>query len=489
MVIINFHVALWVKFYGMNSKSRLLSTFLLFSLILPVMSQHRQPNIVLILADDLGIGDIGPYGQEKIKTPNLDKLASRGMRFENFYSGTSVCAPSRSALMTGQHTGHTYIRGNKEVQPEGQEPLADSIATVALLLKEAGYTTGAFGKWGLGMVGTSGDPLKKGFDEFFGYNCQRQSHRYYPTHLWHNREKVMLEGNDLQQKIHYAPALIQQKTLAFIEENQQKPFFLFVPTVLPHAELAGPNDGFYQRYSTSFPETAHKGNGYGPNATVSGYASVEEPRATFAAMVSRLDNYVGEIIAKLEELGLSDDTLIIFTSDNGAHREGGADPDFFNSSAGLRGYKRDLYEGGIKAPMLAVWPDKISPASTTPHLAAFWDVLPTFAEVSGVSIPDFTDGISILPTLTGEGKQHKHQYLYWEFHEDGGRQAVRADNWKLVRLKVKDGSRTTEELYNLKDDPTESNNIIRKHGKIAKKLGIYIDEAHQESPIFPLLTE
>ncbi|PRD48947.1 arylsulfatase [Sphingobacterium haloxyli] len=473
----------------MNLQTVPLIVLLLSGMIISATAQQRKPNIVFILTDDLGIGDIGSYGQEKIKTPNLDKLASRGMRFENFYSGTSVCAPSRSALMTGQHTGHTYIRGNKEVQPEGQEPLADSIATVAMLLKKAGYTTGAFGKWGLGMVGTSGDPLEKGFDEFYGYNCQRQSHRYYPTHLWHNAEKMVLEGNNLQQKIHYAPELIQQKTLAFIEENQHKPFFLFVPTVLPHAELAGPNDEFYQQYSASFPETAHKGNDYGPHATIPGYASVEKPRATFAAMVSRLDNYVGEIVDKLEQLGLSENTLIIFTSDNGAHREGGADPQFFNSSAGLKGYKRDLYEGGIRVPMLAVWPGKISPANTMSLVAAFWDVLPTLAEVSGVSIPDSTDGISILPTLTGKGKQRKHRYLYWEFHEDGGRQAVRSSDWKLVRLKVKDGSQTIEELYNLKNDPAERDNIIRKHGKIAKKLGKYIDEAHRESPIFPLIKQ
>lgn len=473
----------------MNLNTFPLFVLLLGSMILPAMAQLQQPNIVFILADDLGIGDIGPYGQEKIKTPHLDRLASRGMRFENFYAGTSVCAPSRSALMTGQHTGHTYIRGNKEIQPEGQQPLADSITTIAMLLKEAGYATGAFGKWGLGMVGTSGDPTRKGFDEFFGYNCQRQSHRYYPTHLWHNTEKVALEGNDLQQKTQYAPELIQQKTLTFIEKNQHKPFFLFVPTVLPHAELAGPEDEFYKQYSERFPETPHEGNDYGPNATIPGYASVEKPRATFAAMVSRLDHYVGEIIAKLEELGLSDNTLVIFTSDNGAHREGGADPQFFNSSAGLKGYKRDLYEGGIKVPMLAVWPAKIAPATTTSHVAAFWDVLPTLTEITSIAKPNFTDGISILPTFTEKGIQHKHRYLYWEFHEDGGRQSVRKGDWKLVRLKIKDGTQTVEELYNLKDDPTERHNVIHKYHKIAKKLGNHIDEAHQESAIFPLLEQ
>lgn len=470
----------------MNVKTLLLFTCLSFGTALSSTAQQQKPNIVFILADDLGIGDIGPYGQEKITTPHLDKLASRGMRFENFYAGTSVCAPSRSSLMTGQHTGHTYIRGNKEIMPEGQEPLADSITTIAMLLKEIGYTTGAFGKWGLGMVGTSGDPQRKGFDTFFGYICQRQSHRYYPTHLWHNDEKIILEGNDLHQKKHYAPTLIQQKTLAFIEENQHRPFFLFVPSVLPHAELAGPEDTFYQQYSNSFSETAHQGNDYGPNATIPGYTSVEKPRATFAAMVSRLDSYVGEIVAKLDELGLSDNTLIIFTSDNGAHREGGADPQFFNSSAGLKGYKRDLYEGGIKVPMIAVWPNKIQPNSTTSHIAAFWDILPTLTEMTGIPKPDCTDGRSFLPTFTKQNKQVQHAYLYWEFHEDGGRQAVRAGKWKLIRLEVKNKNKPTEELYDLKKDPTESNNVILKHRRVAKKLGRYIDEAHQESVVFPL---
>jgi arylsulfatase A-like enzyme len=264
-------------------------------------SKHSaKPNIVFILADDLGYGDLGVYGQKIIKTPNIDRLAREGKLFTQFYAGTTVCAPSRSSLLTGKHTGHTYIRGNKEIVPEGQEPLADSVETYARLLQKAGYATGAFGKWGLGMVGTSGDPARKGFDYFFGYNCQRQSHRYYPTHLWDNDRKVVLEGNDLQHKAKYAPELIQEKTLAFIDRNKDKPFFLFVPSVLPHAELQGPDDEFFKLYKGKLSEKPFRGNDYGPNATIGGYASEAAPHATYAAMVSRLDDHVGQILQKLE---------------------------------------------------------------------------------------------------------------------------------------------------------------------------------------------
>lgn len=442
---------------------------------------------MLILADDLGIGDLGAYGQQIIQTPNIDRLAARGLKFTQFYSGTSVCAPSRSALMTGQHTGHTYIRGNKEISPEGQEPLADSVQTLAMLLKKAGYTTGAFGKWGLGMVGTTGDPNRKGFDEFFGYNCQRQSHRYYPTHLWHNDRKVSLEGNDLTRKVHYAPQLIQEKTLEFIERNREKPFFLFIPTVLPHAELAGPEDEFYRKYENRFEETPHRGNDYGAQATVPGYASVPKPRATYAAMVERMDHYVGQVVEKLKELNLLENTLIIFTSDNGAHSEGGADPAFFNSTAGLRGQKRDLYEGGVRVPFIAHWPEQIKQPRVTPHIAAFWDLLPTFTELTGAPSARYTDGLSLMPTLTGKGRQPRHSYLYWEFHESGGRQAVRSGSWKLVKLQVKNKDKTTYELFNLKTDPGETRNLVNKKNSVYKKLQKYIDEAHRESPLFPLL--
>ena len=451
-----------------------------------LQAQQQKPNIVFILADDLGIGDIGVYGQTKIKTPNLDKLAKKGVRFTNFYAGTSVCAPSRSSLMTGQHTGHTYVRGNKEIEPEGQEPLANSVRTFAMILQENGYKTGAFGKWGLGMVGTSGDPNKKGFDEFYGYNCQRQSHRYYPTHLWHNDQKISLEGNDLTKKITYAPALIQQQTLAFIDKHKEEPFFLFVPTVLPHAELAGPDDEFYNMYENAFEETVHKGNDYGPKATIPGYASVTKPKATHAAMVSRMDHYVGEIVSKLEDLGLLENTIIMFSSDNGAHREGGADPVFFNSTAGFKGFKRDLYEGGIRTSLLMSWQGKIAENTKNDHISAFWDVMPTVQELIGDKKRENTDGISFLPTLINKGKQKQHDYLYWEFHEDGGRQAVRYKNFKLIKFQVKDPTKSYYELYDLAKDPYEKTPIQNK--KIFQKMDRMLGEAHVESSIFPLLT-
>lgn len=461
--------------------------FLLLCLLTcQLQAQTQRPNIVFILADDLGIGDIGVYGQQKIKTPNLDKLAAEGMIFTQFYAGTSVCAPSRSSLMTGQHTGHTYVRGNKEIEPEGQQPLSDSIRTFALILQENGYKTGAFGKWGLGMVGTAGDPNKKGFDEFYGYNCQRQSHRYYPTHLWHNDQKIPLEGNDLKQKVTYAPAVIQQNTLAFMEENKDKPFFLFVPTVLPHAELAGPDDEFYKMYENVFEETAHQGNDYGPQATIPGYASVLKPRATYAAMVSRMDHYVGEIIQKLEELGLLENTIILFSSDNGAHREGGADPVFFNSTAGLKGFKRDLYEGGIRTPLIVSWPKKIKANTQSAHVSAFWDVLPTVQDLLGDKRKEQTDGLSFLPTLLDKGVQKQHEHLYWEFHEDGGRQAVRYKNFKLIKFKVKDSSKSYFELYDLAKDPQEKKPI--KNPKVISIMQKMMQEAHVESAVFPLLT-
>ncbi|WP_349318266.1 arylsulfatase [Chitinophaga sp. MM2321] len=450
------------------------------------LKAQDRPNIVFILADDLGYGDLGAYGQTKIKTPNIDRLAKQGMCFTQFYAGTTVCAPSRSSLLTGQHTGHTFVRGNKEIEPEGQEPLADTVQSYAKLLQQAGYTTGAFGKWGLGMVGTTGAPDKKGFDVFFGYNCQRQSHRYYPTHLWSNNEKVELTGNHLTQQKIYAPALIQEKTLAFIQDNKDKPFFLFAPTTLPHAELQGPDDEYYKQYENSFEERPYKGNDYGPNAKVAGYASVAKPHATYAAMVSRMDAYVGQILDKLDALGLTEKTIVIFSSDNGAHKEGGADPVFFNSSAGLRGYKRDLYEGGIKTPFIVKWPGKVKEGSKSNFTGAFWDLMPTFTDITGAPKPKYTDGISFLPTLLGKRKQAQHTYLYWEFHEDGGRQALRMGKWKAVRLNVQD-SNAPLELYNLDTDPGEQNNVAASHAAIVKKMSGYIKAAHIESDVFPLL--
>ena len=373
---------------------------------------RTKPNVIFILADDLGYGDLGFLGQQYIETPNIDRLARDGMFFAQHYSGSPVCAPSRSALLTGLHTGHTPIRGNSEVQPEGQLPMPDTVQTLSKIFREAGYATGAFGKWGLGMNDTSGEPANQGFGQFYGYLCQRYAHRYYPAHLWDNGEKVMLPGNDWTSKTVYAPDLIQEKTLEFIEQNKEKPFFLFMPVVMPHAELAAPDDGLLQKYRAKFgkeePYTAPEGADYGPDMKISAYQSHPNPHAAFAAMVERTDRFVGEVLDKLEKLGLTENTLIIFTSDNGAHREGGADPEFFDSNGPFRGYKRDLYEGGVHVPMIVKWPGKIAAGSTSDHVSAFWDWLPTFADILGEKEPAGIDGVSLLPSFLGQKNQPKH---------------------------------------------------------------------------------
>lgn len=454
--------------------------------IMDTTAQERRPNIIFILADDLGYGDVGFNGQKLINTPNLDRMAKEGMRFNQFYAGTAVCAPSRSSLMNGQHTGHTFIRGNLGVEPEGQYPIPDSLLTLAEVLKSVGYQTGAFGKWGLGPVGSEGDPNKQGFDQFYGYNCQSLAHRYYPTHLWNNGEKVILKENgDLEYNKQYAPDLIQQRALDFIEEHKSRPFFLFLPYTLPHAELVVPDDSIFQYYKGKFEEKPFKGFDYGKGAKSGGYASQQYPRAAFAAMVTRLDLYVGQITEKLRQLGLDENTLVIFTSDNGPHKEGGADPVFFKSSGGLRGIKRDLYEGGIRVPFVAKWPKVIKEGQQSEFIGAFWDLFPTFAELAGVTTLVTTDGLSFANTLQGHGKQKKHPYLYWEFHEQGSKQAIRYGQWKGVRLNVKENPNAPIELYDLSTDRAETNNLASQHAEIVKKIATLMQEAHTDSPIFP----
>lgn len=449
-----------------------------------------KPNIIFILADDLGYGDLGFLGQKYIETPNIDRLAQEGMFFTNHYSGAPVCAPARSAFITGLHSGHTPVRGNFEVLPEGQYPMPDSLATLAKVMKQAGYTTGAFGKWGLGFVGTTGDPNQQGFDQFFGYNCQRYAHRYYPAYLWENQIKVELPGNGWTQKTTYAPDLIQEETLKFIDENKDQPFFLFMPIVMPHAELAAPDDEILKKFRLKFgDETPHlggKGSDYGPEMSIPGYQSERYPHATFAAMVGRIDRYVGEVLVKLDQLGLTENTIVIFTSDNGAHQEGGADPDFFDSNGPFKGYKRDLYEGGVHVPLIVKWPGKVKPGSKSDHRSAFWDWLPTFAEIAGTEEPKGIDGISFLPALLGQSVQKQHDYLYWEFHELGGRQALLKDGWKLVKLQVKDASKMTVELYNLNADPGETKDLSKDQPEKVKELDLLIREAHRPNPVFKL---
>ena len=462
----------------------LVSVIVLIGFVSCKTEVEKPPNIIYILADDLGYGDLSCYGQKNFSTPNIDRLASEGLQFTQHYSGSTVCAPSRSSLMTGQHTGHTPIRGNREWKPEGQVPLPDQAYTVAELLKKQGYVTGAFGKWGLGYPGSEGDPNNQGFDVFYGYNCQRIAHHYYPWHLWDNQEKVILDGNEGDKTGVYAPNIIHKKALEFIKNNKDNPFFLFYPSVIPHAELFAPEEYMVQFRNKFLPEKEYAGTDEGERFRLGAYGSQCESHAAFAAMVTLLDEQVGEIVETLKELGLDENTLVIFTSDNGPHLEGGADPDYFDSNEKFKGYKRDLYEGGIRVPMIARWPEKIKSGRNTDHLSAFWDVMPTIADIIGADIPEGIDGISFLPTLYGDENQEEHPYLYWEFHERRGRQAVRRGDWKLVKYNVFQPEKTTHELYHIPTDPGEGRNLAEKNMDIVEELLEIMENARVESEIF-----
>jgi arylsulfatase A-like enzyme len=443
----------------------------------------EQPNVIYILADDLGYGDLSCYGQTRFETPNLDRLAGEGMRFTQHYSGSSVCAPARCSLLTGFHTGHAAVRNNSEVKPEGQKPMPADTYTMGHLFKEAGYRTGIFGKWGLGAPDSASEPLKMGFDRFYGYNCQRQAHHYYPYFLWDDDQRIMLWNNFGKERGDYAPDLIQDEVLDFIEENKDQPFFCYYAAIQPHAEMFAP-EAYMEKYRGRFlPEKSHKGVDDGPKFRKGPYGSQPEGHAAFAAMVNVLDDDVGEIVAKLEELGIADNTLIIFSSDNGPHREAGHDPQYFQSNGGLRGLKRDLYEGGIRVPMIAWWPRQIDPGTTSSHISAFWDVLPTMAELTGLDLPVEVDGLSFLPTLTGEGEQAVHSHLYWEFHSSNGRAAVRMGPWKAVRYKVALDPDSPLELYNLEDDPTESTNVAQDHPDRVQQLDQILKDSRTPSPV------
>lgn len=448
------------------------------------LNAQQKPNVVFIITDDLGYGDLSCYGQEKFQTPNIDRLALNGIRFTRSYSGTTVSAPSRASLMTGLHTGNTPIRGNREIKPEGQAPLPAETYTLFQLFKDAGYATGAFGKWGLGYPGSVGEPTRQGIDHFFGYNCQRMAHNYYPPYLWDNDRKVELPENKDGKLGTYSQNLIQKETLKFIEQQKSNPFFLFIPMVLPHAELIVPEDSIIRQFRGKFEETPYKGVDPYTALTRGGYKSQEHPRATHAAMVTRIDIYVGQIIDKLKEAGVYENTLIIFTSDNGPHREGGADPDFFNSNGIYRGYKRDLYEGGIRVPSIISWQGKITPGKESDFAFAFWDYMPTFAELLRIDSPENTNGISILPTLLDKKGQADRNYFYFEFQELGGRQAVIKDNWKLLHLDIRKGG--SYELYNLASDPSENHNLIDLFPRKAAELKKIMKEARTDDPDWPL---
>ncbi|MFA7472717.1 MAG: arylsulfatase [Spirosomataceae bacterium] len=444
-----------------------------------------KPNIVFILADDLGYGDLSFLGQEKFETPNIDKLAREGLFFSQMYSGNTVCAPSRCALISGQHTGHTYIRGNKEIQPEGQHPIPDSLYTIFELLKDQGYATGTFGKWGLGYPGSEGDPMKQGIDRFFGFNCQRIGHNYYPYYLWDNDQKSWLAGNEGTEEKEYAPYLIQNQALDFIRQNKEKPFFLFRSTILPHAELKVPEE-VLEKYIGKFgEEKPFKGIDSGDQYKVGGYGSQPHPRAAFAAMIELLDRQVGEIVELLDSLNIRDNTLIVFSTDNGPHQEGGADPDYFNSNAHFRGYKRDLYEGGIRVPAIFNWPGKITPGKTD-RLSAFWDFYPTVMALTGSDkVPHAIDGLSLLPTLLGKMENlEQHEHLYWEFHELGGRIALRKGDLKLVCYDILKPDLTRMELYNIAEDPSETRDLSQQYPEKVKELYAIAQQERTPSEIF-----
>lgn len=479
-----------------------------------VKEKPEQPNIIYILADDLGYAELGCYGQEKIETPNIDALATNGMRFTQHYSGAPVCAPSRCVLLTGKHLGHAQIRGNdewadrgpvwdfeamsKKPNLEGQRPLKTGTTTIGTLLQNAGYKTAVVGKWGLGAPLTDGIPNKQGFGFFYGYNCQRQAHTYFPVHLWKDTTKVLLnnklvppntklqEGADIYNPesytdywlTDYSPDLMQKEVLHFIKENKNKPFFMYYATPIPHNPLQAPKrwvDYYHKKFGDEEPYIGNKG-----------YFPHRYPHACYAAMVSYLDEQVGEIVAALKDLGLYENTLIIFTSDNGPTYTGGADSPWFDSAKPFKSEfgwgKGNVNEGGIRVPMIAQWPGKIKPGTETDHISAFYDVLPTFCEIAGIKAPVDIDGKSFLPTLLGSENQEKHDFLYWEFPESGGQQAVRMGKWKGIRKNI-DKDSLQIRLYNLETDVQELDDVSSQNPDVVAKIESIFRNEHEMAEI------
>ncbi|MEM6378506.1 MAG: arylsulfatase, partial [Bacteroidota bacterium] len=492
-----------------------LSLFFIFQSCSSETVAPKSPNIIFILADDLGYGELGSYGQTQIETPNLDALRSSGMKFTQHYTGAPVCAPARAILMSGQHSGHVHVRGNDEWSArgkvwdfaamqadsslEGQRPLPADTITIAEVLQANGYQTACIGKWGLGAPGTEGTPNKQGFDFFYGYNCQRQAHTFYPVHLWKNDQRIFL-NNELvpphrtplvedadsldinayaqYNQNDYSATLMQQEALDFISRNQDNPFFLYYATPLPHVALQAPKrwvDHYVEKFGDEAP---YLGRGYFP---------CRYPRATYAAMISYLDEQVGELVAHLKQLGIEENTLIVFTSDNGPTYAGGVEAGYFDNAQPFKSEhgwgKGFVREGGIRVPTIAAWPGKIEPGSTTDHISAFWDFFPTFAEVAKAALPTSQrlDGISLLPTLLGETQQ-KHDFLYWEFPETGGQQALRMGPWKGVILDMNKGN-TEMELYNLEKDPREQHNLAAEYPELVDSIRQIMASQHTPAVI------
>ncbi|MEY3920756.1 MAG: hypothetical protein RL634_517 [Bacteroidota bacterium] len=467
-----------------------------FSLLNPsssVAQNKSKPNIIYIYADDLGYGELGCYGQTKIQTPHIDQLAKEGIRFTQHYSSAPVCAPSRCMLMTGKNPGHTYIRGNYEMggfedeKERGQMPLHEGAYTIANMLKERNYATGMIGKWGMGVVGTTGSPLNHGFDYYYGYLDQKQAHNYYPTHLWENdrwdslnnpfiyvhrpldsttateKDFNYYKGND------YAPKKMTDKALAFIEKNKSNTFFLYLPYTIPHLSLQLP-DEYVNKYRGKFDEHPYYGQ--------KGYAANRYPLSTYAGMISFLDDQVGIIMEKIKSLGLDENTIVMFSSDNGTTFSSPVDKNFFNSVSGLRGLKMELYEGGIRVPFVARWPGKIKAGTVSDMVSVQYDMMSTLAAITGLPV-QHTDGISLMPTLMGKLQQEQHSYLYFEYPENGGQVAVRMGNWKGVKKQLIKNPSVSWELYDLSKDPSEQNNIAEAHKDILKEFDAIVKKEHQ----------
>jgi arylsulfatase len=444
-----------------------------------------KPNLVLILADDLGYGDLGCYGQKKIKTPNLDRMAAEGMRFTQFYCGCSVCAPSRCTLMTGRHPGHATVRDNMQRGKglEGQHPMERGTVTVAQLLKKAGYATAIVGKWGLGMPEDHSSPLDFGFDHHYGYLCQGMAHTYYPPYLWRDNREEVLVGNPpyvygqpgviKPSGRVYSHDLLVEDALYWVRQHKDGPFFLYLAFTIPHLSLQVPEDSLAE-YRGKWAET--------PLSTSKHYANCDAPRATYAAMISRMDRDVGRLMATLAQLDLDRRTLVLFASDNGAvFPVAGTDPEFFQSNGNLRGYKQDVYEGGIRTPLVARWPGCVKAGATSNLVGAFWDIMPTFCELAAVPLPAEIDGVSIVATLLGRPGQKLHEYLYWEYESGGYAQAVRFGDWKAVRNNVKKAGDAPPELYNLARDPGERTNLAGDRPELAAKAAAIMKAAHAPS--------
>lgn len=466
----------------------LISTLLISSL---AFAQKRPPNIIFIYADDLGVGELGAYGQQKIKTPHLDRLAKEGVKFNNFYTSTPVCAPARCMLMTGRHGGHSYIRGNYELGgfadslEGGQMPLPEGTMTVARMLQQAGYKTGAIGKWGLGMHYSTGNPNAQGFDYFYGYLDQKQSHNFYPSHLWENGRWDSLnnpfiyvheKSTDFEayKGKEYAIDAMTGKAQQFIQQHSKKPFFLYLPYTLPHVSLQAP-DAAVKQYIGQFDEKPYYGE--------QGYAPSKYPLSTYAAMITYLDTQVGIIMEQIKQLGLDDNTIIMFSSDNGATFNGGVNAKFFNSVSGLRGLKMDVYEGGIREPFIARWPGKIPAGITSDVVSVQYDMMATFAAIAGIKAPA-NDGISILPAMKGNEKaQQPRKYIYFEYPEKGGQLAIRMGKWKGVKTGVKADLKKGWELYDLSADPKEENNIAAQHPALLKDFDAIVKKEHRPAHI------